>query len=141
MLPSITVHEERMARAATRELRSRDGRRGLSCARRASPFREAHEAVGEAGSLRRGSRAEDFGELSLEEYQRFSPQFEADVLAIDAQTAVAARDVYGGTAPGRCSTQLARRRGAVEGFAAQRSRRPDGHDGERRRRPRRPSRV
>jgi argininosuccinate lyase len=104
MLPSITVHEDRMARAATANYAlATDLADYLT--KKGTPFRRAHEVV---GSLVRYAeeQAKEFGELSLEEYQRFSPQFDSDVLGLDAQAAVQARDVYGGTAPRRVQAQL-----------------------------------
>jgi len=105
MLPTITVHEERMASAASANYAlATDLADYLT--KKGTPFRQAHAAV---GALVRYAEEQhkDFPELSLEEYQRFAPQFEADVLELDAQAAVAARDVYGGTAPRRVQAQLA----------------------------------
>jgi argininosuccinate lyase len=105
MLPSVTIHEDRMASAATAnyalatDLADYLTKKGL-------PFRQAHEVVG--GLVRYAEQhSKEFSDLTLEEYQRFSPQFEADVLGLDAATAVQARDVYGGTAPRRVHEQLA----------------------------------
>jgi argininosuccinate lyase len=75
------------------------------------PFREAHQVVAE---LVRYAQAADkrLDELALPDYRRFSPLFDEDVLAIDARSSIAARDVPGGTAPGRVAAALkdARRR-------------------------------
>ena len=64
------------------------------------PFREAHGVA-----ARLSSYAADGGrtvaELGLEEYRRFSDLFAADVLDINVDSSIAARDVPGGTAPGR----------------------------------------
>jgi argininosuccinate lyase len=105
MLPSITVHEDRMAAAATAnyalatDLADYLTKKGM-------PFRKAHEAVGALVRYAEG-RGKDFTELAVDEYKRFAPEFEEDVLTLDAQAAVAARDVYGGTAPRRVLAQLA----------------------------------
>jgi argininosuccinate lyase len=105
MLPSLTIHEQRMARAAAEnyalatDIADYLARRGL-------PFRQAHEIV---GKLVRYAEAQgkEFNQITLDEYRQFSPAFDQDVLELDAQTAVAARDVYGGTAPERVFEQLA----------------------------------
>lgn len=69
-------------------------------AKKGVPFREAHEAVGSlvARCERDGKTFED---LTLEDFRAAHPAFEADVQAIDVDAALAARDVPGGTAPGR----------------------------------------
>jgi len=73
-------------------------------AKRGVPFREAHGIVG-----RLVARAEATGkaldELSLDEYQALSPAFEADVLAISVDSALAARSALGGTAPATVTAQ------------------------------------
>lgn len=104
MLPSITVHAERMERAATANYALATDIADY-LAHKGVPFREAHETV---GRLVRYAEAEgkDFPDLTLEEYRRFSPRFDADALQISGRSAVAARDVYGGTAPERVEEQL-----------------------------------
>ena len=70
------------------------------------PFREAHRAVGAlvAYASTAGKALED---LSLEEYQRFSPHFDWGVRSITVASSLAARDVPGGTAPIRVKEALA----------------------------------
>jgi argininosuccinate lyase len=64
------------------------------------PFREAHEVVG--GLVREcEQRRCELGALPFEVYQAASPLFGRDVLAITVDSALAARDVPGGTAPNR----------------------------------------
>ncbi|HTE84120.1 MAG TPA: argininosuccinate lyase [Dehalococcoidia bacterium] len=105
LLGSMTLHVERMELAATANYAlATDVADYL--AKKGIPFREAHEAVGRL--VRYAEQAsKDFGELSLDEYRQFSAQFDADVFAINALSAVSARDVYGGTAPGRVFEQIA----------------------------------
>jgi len=69
-------------------------------AKKGVPFREAHEAV---GALVARCEREDrtFEDLTLEDYRAAHPAFDRDVLAIDLDAALAARDVPGGTAPAR----------------------------------------
>ena len=44
--------------------------------------------------------------MTVEDYKKFSPQFEGDVYGITAESSAAARDNPGGTAPIRVATAL-----------------------------------
>ncbi len=67
-------------------------------AKRGVPFREAHEAVGTlVGRCEREGRS--LADLTLEEYRAAHPSFDEGVLAIDLDSALAARNVAGGTGP------------------------------------------
>ncbi len=68
--------------------------------RKGLPFREAHAV---AGGLVREAEAQgcELHELPFETYSAASDLFEADVLEIDVDSALAARDIIGGTAPAR----------------------------------------
>ncbi|HEX2988885.1 MAG TPA: argininosuccinate lyase, partial [Chloroflexota bacterium] len=74
--------------------------------RKGLPFRKAHEVVGRLvrHCLDRACRFED---LTLDEIRSFSPEFDEDVLTIDVQASVNARDVPGGTAPNRVRDAIA----------------------------------
>ncbi|MEO6399051.1 MAG: argininosuccinate lyase, partial [Tepidiformaceae bacterium] len=62
------------------------------------PFRDAHGVVG--GLVREcEARSCELNALPLEVYRANSPLFEADILELDVESALAARDVPGGTAP------------------------------------------
>ena len=52
--------------------------------------------------------------MDLQEYQRFSPLFEANVLDLTVEEALAARDVPGGTAPNRVRKALQEARRLLE---------------------------
>ena len=80
------------------------------------PFRDAHQAVAE---LVRYAVDQDkpLAELTLDEYRRFSPQFQEDVLSIDARSSIDARDVPGGTASGRVAEALAEAKKRLDGAA------------------------
>ena len=82
--------------------------------RKGTPFRDAHQAVAE---LVRYAQMEGkaLPELSLEEYRRFSPAFEEDVLAIDLRTAIEARDAPGGTSSRQVEAALKRARKRLGG--------------------------
>jgi argininosuccinate lyase len=108
MLPSIRVNEERMRAAAiagytlATDLADYLVRKGV-------PFREAHQAVGKL--VRYASdRGKELSELTLKDYQRHSPLFEQDVLGLDVEASLRARDVPGGTAPQRVAEELKRAR-------------------------------
>jgi len=68
--------------------------------RKGMPFRKAHEVVGRlvVEAERRGC---ELNELPFEVYRQASELFEEDVLEITVDSAIAARDVPGGTAPRR----------------------------------------
>ncbi len=81
--------------------------------RKGVPFRRAHGAVAD---LVRYAQAQGKGlrEMDLQEYQQFSPLFEADVLDLTVEQALAARDVPGGTAPDRVRAALQEARRLLE---------------------------
>ncbi len=105
MLPTITWHKERLREAAiagyalATDVADYLVRKGL-------PFRQAHEIVGRLVRHAVEQRKE-LSELSLDEYRRFSDLFQQDVLAITADNAIDARNVYGGTARQRVREQIA----------------------------------
>jgi argininosuccinate lyase len=75
-------------------------------------FRNAHDAVARLVSYTAG-KGKSLVEISLDEYKRFSPLFNEDVLKITVESSLAARDVPGGTAPGRVKQALAAARKTV----------------------------
>ncbi len=78
------------------------------------PFREAHGMV---ANLVRYAEEQGKGllKLSLGEYQRFCPRFEADVLELTARRSVAARNVPGGTGPEQVARALSEARRLLGG--------------------------
>ncbi len=76
------------------------------------PFREAHHVV---GALVREceTRHCELSELPLAVYREQSALFEADILDLDVDSALAARDVPGGTAPKQVRSAAAALRGAL----------------------------
>lgn len=76
------------------------------------PFREAHHIV---GTLVRAceERGCELNELPLDRYTAASPLFEPDILAIDVDSALAARDIPGGTAPRQVRLAAAQLRGLI----------------------------
>ena len=71
------------------------------------PFREAHGIMREL-CRHCDDRGIALGDLPLEDYRRFSAHFDNGVYEITAAASVAARDIPGGTAPGRVAEALAR---------------------------------
>ncbi|MCL4531636.1 MAG: argininosuccinate lyase [Actinobacteria bacterium] len=104
MLSSVRTRADRMADAAAG---------GFSTAtdvadylvRKGLPFRQAHEVV---GRLVRHCLAKgvEIQAPSISELRDFSGLFEEDVRSIDVAASLRARDVPGGTAPGRVSHAL-----------------------------------
>ncbi|MBI4287874.1 MAG: argininosuccinate lyase [Chloroflexi bacterium] len=82
--------------------------------RKSVPFREAYGVVGNLVKYAI-DKGKSFGELSLQEYQRFSARFSEDVLSLTVGSAVAARDEIGGTAPSQVAEALKRARQIIEG--------------------------
>jgi len=104
MLPQLAFDATRMRRAATAnyalatDLADHLVRKGL-------PFREAHDAVGRLVAYAE-EQGKTFGQLTPEEYKRFSPQLAG--AKVDLASALRARDAIGGTAPRRVSAALRR---------------------------------
>ena len=81
--------------------------------KKGSPFRTAHDIVSRLVSYAAG-KGKSFSELSLDEYQQFSPLFTEDVHSITVESSLAARDITGGTAPKRVAEALSRAKKIVE---------------------------
>ena len=77
------------------------------------PFRQAYNIVGNLVKYAIDKR-KGFNELSLKEYQQFSPLFIDDVLAITVETSVKARDQVGGTAPFQVAEAIKRAKQVIE---------------------------
>jgi argininosuccinate lyase len=76
------------------------------------PFREAHEVVG--GLVREAEeRRCELHELPMDFYGAASPLFAADVLELTVESALAARDIPGGTAPRQVRLAAAALRAAL----------------------------
>ncbi len=82
--------------------------------RKGVPFREAHGIVGRLVRYASG-KGKSLSDLSIDEYRKHSPQFDADVLSITLESSVAARDVLGGTAQRQVELQLERARQLIRG--------------------------
>ena len=74
--------------------------------RKGETFRSAHNIVSRLVSYA-VEKGKSLNQLSIKEYQDFSPLFSEDVSLIDIESSIAARDVAGGTAPRRVKEALA----------------------------------
>ena len=77
------------------------------------PFREAHGIVNSLvdSALAEGKLLRD---LTLDDYRRASERFEQDVLGITVESAIAKRDIVGGTAPNRVRDAITAARARLE---------------------------
>jgi argininosuccinate lyase len=83
--------------------------------RKGLPFRAAHEVVGKAVALALG-QGRGLADLPLSELRGLSPLFDADFRdAITLDASLAARAVYGGTAPKAVEQELGEARALLEG--------------------------
>ncbi len=64
------------------------------------PFRTAH-GISAAVSHHASDTGKSLSELSMDDYRRFSPHFDDDILQLSMERSIAARDVPGGTALNR----------------------------------------
>jgi len=77
-------------------------------------FRHAHEIVGKLVSYA-VKKGKSLNELSLKEYQGFSPLFGNDVYSITVESSLSARNSTGGTAPVQVNKALSSARAILEG--------------------------
>ena len=111
MLPALTFNLERM-RLAAGESYSLATDVADYLVKKGMPFRDAHGVVG--GLVREcESRRCELHELPFEVYSSASALFERDILALDVEASIAARDVPGGTAPDRVREAAATLRRAL----------------------------
>ena len=106
MVPNLSVNREAMYAAAKQgyatatDLADYLVNKGL-------PFRDAHEVVGGAVAYAI-QKGKDLSEFTLQEMHAFDRRIEADVFDIlSLEGSVAAREVFGGTAPNQVRRQIA----------------------------------
>ena len=106
-IETATFHADRMEEAlGSGEALATDAAEYL--VDRGVPFREAHEAVGKAAAHATAS-GKPLARLSAEEWRRFPPRFEKDVLrCFDARRSLARRELVGAPGPREVARQLAR---------------------------------
>jgi len=73
--------------------------------KKGAAFRTAHEIVAKLVKYA-SEKGKTLTELDIKEYKQFSPLFNTDVLKITIESALAARDIFGGTAPGQVAKAL-----------------------------------
>jgi len=73
--------------------------------RKGLPFRDAHRCVGELVKYS-NKEQKSFAQLTLAEFQSFSPLYSEDVLHLTVQASLQAKDVIGGTAPSQVVAQI-----------------------------------
>ena len=106
-IETATFHADRMEEAlGSGEALATDAAEYL--VERGVPFREAHEAVGKAAAHATAS-GKPLARLSAEEWRRFHPRFEKDVLrCFDARRSLARRELVGAPGPREVARQLGR---------------------------------
>jgi argininosuccinate lyase len=98
MIPNIEANPEAMRSAAAKGFATATDLADY-LVRKGCAFRDAHHRVGRLVALAE-SRKVDLSELSLEDFQRESPEIESDVYqSLTLEGSVAARNHLGGTAP------------------------------------------
>ena len=113
MLSTMTVNRDRMELAAGESAMLATDLADYLVREKRVPFREAYGVVKELCSYA-GSEGKALGDLTIEEYRRFSPHFDEGAYRISAASSVAARDIEGGTAPRRVDEALRRARELLE---------------------------
>ena len=104
MVSTMRVHTNRMRSAAERSYALATDVADYLVAK-GTAFREAHGIVARL-SQHASSSGKRLDELGLDEYQRFSDKFDADVRGITVESSVRSRDVRGGTAPNRVESAI-----------------------------------
>ena len=104
MVSTMRVHADRMRSAAERSYALATDVADYLVAK-GTAFREAHGIVARL-SRHASSSGKRLDELGLDEYQRFSDKFDADVRGITVESSVRSRDVRGGTAPNRVESAI-----------------------------------
>lgn len=112
MLAGLTLNVERVTRLAGESYMLATDLADYLVGR-GVPFREAHGVMRQLCAWCE-TEGRELADLSLAEYRRFSPHFDAAVYNITAAAAVAARDNPGGAAPNRVAEQLRQAKALLE---------------------------
>lgn len=116
MISDLTVNRERLEAAASSGFSTATDLADWLVREAGLPFRDAHHATGALVALAE-SRGVDLPELTLADMQSVNSAITAqlfDVLGV--HNSVASRQSYGGTAPDQVRRQIARWKGAMEGW-------------------------
>jgi len=105
MIATMKVRKDRMRGAVERDFSNATDIADFLAAK-GLPFRQAHEVIGKT-VLYCIENGKFLAELTLEEFRRFSPLFDETIYdVLKPENVVKARDVYGGTAPGRVAKAI-----------------------------------
>ena len=112
MIKTIKIDTERISQAIKKDyILATDLADYL--AKKGMPFREAHGIVAKVIEYAI-AKDKSLHELSLKEYNRFSPLFTEDVCNITLESSVAARNIVGGTSPQQVEMALTRAKEFIE---------------------------
>ncbi len=111
MVASLKIKKENMERAANRNYILATDLADYLVAR-GETFRSAHGITARLISYA-VEKGKPLSQLSLSEYQHFSPLFDDNVYSVSAVSSIAARNITGGTAPQQVAQALARAKGIV----------------------------
>ncbi len=116
MISDLTVHRERLEAAASSGFSTATDLADWLVREAGLPFRDAHHATGALVALAE-SRGVDLPELTLADMQSVNSAITAQVFdVLGVHNSVASRQSYGGTAPDQVRRQIARWKGAMEGW-------------------------
>jgi argininosuccinate lyase len=113
MIASLHINKERMRQAAEENYTLATDIADY-LVKKGIPFREAHGIVGKL--VRHAiENKKTLAELDITEYKKFSPKFDKDVKSITVDSALAARNITGGTAPEKVQKALEAAREKLNG--------------------------
>ena len=110
MLKTIKVNTRRVREAIKDYILATDLADYL--VKKGMPFREAYSVVAKLSEYAI-NKGKNFRELSLKEYDKFSPLFTEDVYNITLESSIAARNVIGGTSPQQVEQALKKARESI----------------------------
>ena len=116
MMSDLTVHRERLEAAASSGFSTATDLADWLVREAGLPFRDAHHATGALVAMAE-SRGVDLPELTLADMQSVNSAITEQVFdVLGVHNSVASRQSYGGTAPDQVRRQVARWKGAMEGW-------------------------
>ncbi|HHY01955.1 MAG TPA: argininosuccinate lyase [Paracoccus sp.] len=116
MISDLTVHRERLEAAASSGFSTATDLADWLVREAGLPFRDAHHATGALVAMAE-SRGVDLPELTLADMQSVNSAITEQVFdVLGVHNSVASRQSYGGTAPDQVRRQVARWKGAMEGW-------------------------
>ena len=113
MTATLELNEQRIAQATNAGHMLATDLADYLAIKKGVPFREAHGIVQKLSQYA-VSQEKSLDQLTMQEYHQFSSRFDQYVYEITVQTSVAARDIQGGTAPGRVKEALNEARSLLE---------------------------